>query len=265
MHSAPVHPEAPRGRPLLRAPAVEALLIQVVSLLLAIAFARGIPALFDIRLGIPAGAVTQGAIAAVLSRLRGLASWWLPIQLLFPIALVATLSLRLPPELFLLAFIALLGLYWSTFRTQVPFYPSGPAVWEQVATLLPQERPVRFIDIGSGLGGLVLHLSGARRDSAFVGIELAPLPWLASVLRARWQRSGARFIRGDYGHLGFAGYDVVFAYLSPAAMPALWQKARAEMRAGSLLLSYEFIIPGVEPDLSCIPVEGGPTLFGWRM
>jgi hypothetical protein len=207
----------------------------------------------------------QGAAAALISRLFGLAAWWLLIQALLPVALLATLALHLPPILFLFAFIVSLGLYWSTFRTQVPFYPSGPAAWEAAAGMLPADRPVKFIDIGSGLGALVLHLSKRRPESVFEGIEVAPLPWLWSVLRARIGRHRASFIRGDYGRLDFASYDVVFAYLSPAAMPALWQKARAEMRPGTLLLSYEFHIPGMPPHMTVAPADGGRSLYGWRM
>lgn len=255
----------PHGKPLFRAPAVQAVLIQVVSFLLVLAFAHGISLFIEFDITIAVAALLQGGVAASISRLRGLASWWLLIQAVFPVAVLGTLSFQLPPGVFLAAFIALLALYWSTFRTQVPFYPSGPAVWDAVASLLPQDRTVRFIDIGSGLGGLVLHLSGRRMESAFTGVEIAPLPWLASMLRSRITQNNARFIRGDYDRLDFASYDVVFAYLSPAAMPALWQKASAEMRKGSLLLSYEFVIPGVEPHIVRMPVKGGPPLYGWRI
>jgi SAM-dependent methyltransferase len=250
---------APRSKLLFHTPAVQAVLIQFSAFLLVLALACGMP------LTIAVAALLQGGIAAAISRWRRLAPWWLPIQALFPIALIGTLALRLPPAVFLAAFIMLLGLYWSTFRTQVPFYPSSPAAWEAVAELLPADRPIRLIDIGSGLGGLILHLSARRPESSFIGIELAPLPWLASVLRSRVKRNRARFIRGDYARLDFAAYDVVFAYLSPAAMPALWQKARAEMRKGALLLSYEFPIPGVEPQWRAAPREGGPVLHCWRM
>jgi hypothetical protein len=40
-----------------------------------------------------------------------------------------------------------------------------------------------------------------------------------------------------------AAYDIVYAYLSPAPMPALWDKARAEMKPGSLLISNTFAVP----------------------
>lgn len=240
-----------------RAPAVQALLIQCLALPLtwaALQLAAG-PSL-------GAAAIVQGVIAAALTAWRRLAVWWLPIQLLFPVVLGAALLLHLPNWLFGAAFLVLLCVYWSTFRTQVPYYPSGKRVWDAVAGLLPA-RPVMMIDIGSGLGGFALDLAARRPDATVVGIELAPLPWLVSAARARFSRSRARFVRGDYEHLDLGQYDAVFAYLSPAAMGALWRKAQAEMQPGSMLLSYEFAIADQPPGLSIVPAPGGPALYVW--
>jgi SAM-dependent methyltransferase len=249
-------------RQIWRAPAVRAALLQALAfpLMLSLVYLLA-------RAGFPLPpfgvALLQGALAAALSWRCGLASWWRPIQLLFPPTLLAAQSLQLPPVVFLLAFLFLLALYWSTFRTQVPFYPSGAPVWDAVAQLLPAQRPARLVDIGSGLGGLVLNLARRRPDCACSGIELAPLPWLCSVLRARLAGSAARFVRGDYERLDFGQYDVVFAYLSPAAMAALWRKAAREMRPGSMLLSYEFCIAEKPPDRSIAATVSGPALYVW--
>lgn len=250
--------------PLLRAPAVKALLLQCLAFFITGLTLVGIAYVTGSRIGIVAAALLQGSVAAALSFRFRLAFWWLPIQLLFPVTLLVVSALHLPPALFLVLFLFFLLLYWSSFRTQVPYFPSHPAVRQAVAALLPAGSP-HFIDIGSGFGGMVLHLAALRREGVFVGIEIAPLPWLASWLRARWQASAARFLRGDYTHLNFADYDVVYAYLSPAAMPALWGKAHSEMRDGCLLVSYEFPIPGHEPDSVSYPVSGGPALHVWRM
>jgi cyclopropane fatty-acyl-phospholipid synthase-like methyltransferase len=133
-----------------------------------------------------------------------------------------------------------------------------------VAALLPPERPARVIDIGSGLGGLVLALARRRPDCEVSGIELAPLPWLLSRLRARLAGSRAHFIRGDYNGLDFGRYDLVFAYLSPAAMGALWRKAEAEMKPGSVLVSYEFIIADREPDRRIVTTGSRKILYLWH-
>ena len=247
---------------ILRAPALKAVLIQALAfplmlgLVYLLARAGAGMTLFSV-------ALLQGVLAALITWRTGLARWWCAIGLLFAPALLAASALELPPLLFLLVFIFLLGLYWSTFRTQVPFYPSGPAVWREVAQLIADRPGVKLIDIGSGLGGLVLDLARRRPDGQFSGIELAPLPWLVSRLRARLKGSHARFVRGDYAALDFARYDVVFAYLSPAAMAALWQQAEKQMLPGSMLLSYEFKIAARAPDKTIAATERGPLLYVW--
>jgi SAM-dependent methyltransferase len=256
-------PGASPRRPLSIPPAVQALLIQCLALLMTLVLAFLVLPLWQVQANVAMAVLLQGGIAGALTRWRRLAPWWLLIQCLFPAALVLVLSFGLPSWIFLSAFGLLLILYWSTFRTQVPYYPSSPAVWHEVERLLPADRPPRFIDIGSGFGGLSMHLARCRPDGDYAGIELAPLPWLASLVRARLNGSRARFLRGDYADLDFGDYDVIFAYLSPAAMPALVAKAQAEMKPGCLLLSHEFAIPGVEPQLVLHPGGGGDALFGW--
>jgi hypothetical protein len=254
---------SPRAAPRIP-PALEALLIQFVACLaLIVALSLLRRALPSAGLPLFVAALLQGLVAAAISRWRRQAAWWPWMHFAFLPLLLAALSFDVPPLLSLAGFVLLVSLYWSTFRTQVPLYLSGTAARDAVAAALPQQ-PLRFIDIGSGLGGMVLDLAARRPESRFEGIELAPLPWLASRLRQLAAGRG-RFLRGDYHRLDFAQYDVVFAYLSPAAMPRLWQKAQAEMRADSLLLSHEFLIPGVEPDFATATRAGGKMLYGWKM
>jgi SAM-dependent methyltransferase len=242
---------------------VQALLIQCAALPVCVLAVALLP-LIQVDLSLGFVVLLQGSIAAALSWWRKLAPWWLAIQLLFAPALLAGAGLQLPPWLFLAGFVVLLLVYWSTFRTQVPYFPSGKRAWEAVANLLPPGRPLSMIDIGSGLGGLVLDLARRRPDSTFAGIELAPLPWLVSRLRTAMKGNHVRFVRGDYEQLDLGDYDVVFAYLSPAVMDALWRKASAEMRPGALLLSYEFGISAKPPDLTIMPSGRGPALYGWH-
>ncbi|SFV08285.1 class I SAM-dependent methyltransferase [Pseudoduganella namucuonensis] len=253
-------------RRLLRIPAVQALLLQCAAYP-ATLFTIYLLATLRVPVSLGLVAVVQGMLAALFTFKLGLAPWWRLIQLLFPAAVLAAGMLALPPVLYLLVFLLLVGLYWSTYRTQVPLYPSNPAVWEAVARELPpprEGRRPRVVDVGSGMGGMVLHLARARPDCDVTGIELAPLPWLYSRARAALSGGGARFVRGDYESLDFGDYDLVFAYLSPAAMPGLWAKASAEMRPGSLLVSYEFEIAACPPVKTIVTTEHAPSLYVWR-
>jgi hypothetical protein len=244
------------------APAMRAALAQTLALLPTIA-TLFIAARCGHPLPLYGAALLQGAFAAVLTYFWGLAPWWRAIQLVFPVALLGADMLHLPPAALFGVFLFMLLLFWSTFRTQVPFYPSGRRVWHAVSELLPPDRPVRLIDIGSGLGGLILNLAWRHPRSGLSGIELAPLPWLFSVLRARMTGSTARFLRGDYERLNFGDFDVVFAYLSPAAMAALYRKAKHEMHPAAMLVSYEFSIPGHEADRTIPVTPSGPALYVW--
>lgn len=244
----------------LKLPAVRAALIQAGAF---------VPTLFIIfgaaRAGLAPGytavALVQGVLAAIVSWRLRLPGWWLPIQFLFPILLLAARAFPIPPWIYLAVFLLLLVSFWSTFRTRVPYYPSGRAAWDAFAAALPAGRPLRVVDIGSGLGGFTLDLARRHPGWTVTGVELAPLPWLVSRLRA--VGTGARFVRGDYARLRFSDYDAIFAYLSPAAMPALWEKASREMRPGSLLASYEFPIPGHPPTRTVIVNPGGERLYIW--
>ena len=71
---------------------------------------------------------------------------------------------------------------------------------------------------------------------------------------------------GSLWSLDLGGFDVVYAFLSPAPMPELWAKAEREMRPGSLLVSHTFGIPGREPERR-IPLPGrkDACLLVWRM
>jgi SAM-dependent methyltransferase len=186
----------------------------------------------------------QAIFAYFLSIALQMAYWWRYIHLLFPLAIWAALVLQIPTGYFLVGFLLTGALFWSVFLTQVTFYPSKPEVWVAVSGLLPGKK-LKILEIGSGLGNFAIRMSQLRPESQVEGIEIAPLPWLISLIQAKFIAPGVRFRLGNYEKVNFAQYDLIFAYLSPAAMPELWKKALLEMTSESLLISHEFPIPGV--------------------
>jgi hypothetical protein len=263
----PPNPEgAPAGAysarvPLLRAAAVQAAAGVIVGILVLL-----LPAAGAGRGETMAWALAQGIVAARLGRGLGMEAWWLPIHLLFVPGLVWTLGLSLPPHYALIAFCLLASTFWGVSRTRVPLYLSSRAVAEAVAAALPQERSFSFVDLGCGLGGMLSYLARARPAGRYSGIEAAPVPFLLSRLRAALGGRAVRIDWGDLNALDLGRYDVVYAYLSPAAMDGLWHKASREMRPGSLLISNGFAVPGVTPTLTLAAgAQGGARLLLWRM
>lgn len=221
-------------------------------------------------------ALLCGALAALLSQLFGLARWWLPIQLLFAPALVLMLAINIPPGFFLAAFVVMLLVYWSTFRSQVPLYLSSKRVWQTLEELLPPAelssrgdlgKNFTFMDIGSGMGGVLTHLAEVRPDGRYYGIENAPLPYFLSRLRIKFgQYRNCHVQWGSLWACDLAPYDVVFAYLSPVPMEQLWHKVKLEMRPGTLFISNSFAVAEHPPQYS-ITLDDlqHSTLHIWHM
>ena len=244
-------------------PSVIALLLQFAAFLLAFLTVR----LLGLHPTPLAFALLCGTLAAAFSRLAGLAHWWLLIQFAFAPALVLMQAFNIPPVLFLAAFLIMLVVYWSTFHTQVPLYLSSDKVWQALETKLPAEQPFKFIDLGSGIGGVLTHLAQTHPHGSYHGVEAAPLPFLWSWLRTRF--GGYRNCTVHWGSLwdsDLSQYDVVFAYLSPVPMERLWYKVKQEMRPGSLFISNTFAVPD-HPPQGTLSVDDlhRSTLYLWQM
>jgi SAM-dependent methyltransferase len=248
-------------------PALTALMIQLLALSTVALIAAAASALTHERVaGHFPWALLQGIIAAIIGHRFGMAVWWLPLHLLFAPALVTALAFALPPLWFFGGFVLLALVYGKTYQTQVPFYLSSRAAARTTALLLPEQQGFSFLDVGSGCGGLLRHLGKVRPDGNYHGVEAAPLPYLLGKCRNFFRATGCRVSWGDFWNRDFAPYDVVYAYLSPVPMAALWRKAHAEMRPGSIFISNSFAVPGVTPDLLLeLDDFEGSRLHVWRM
>ncbi len=185
-----------------------------------------------------------GSTAFATARLTHQAWWWQVIHLLFAPLLWAGLQLQISPLWHLGIFMALFLIFRGAASGQIPLYLSGASTAPRLAALLP--RDARVLDIGAGIGSLLLPLGRQRPDLRLAGIENAPLPWLMG-----WLRTRGRAIDWHWGDLwkhGLHPYQAVYCFLSPAPMTALWRKACLEMRPGSLFISKAFPIPGQAPE-----------------
>ena len=229
-------------------PSLIALLSQVAATLITLVLVAPVLASFEVEIPLIADALIQGGIAAFLGSRLGLASWWLPINLLFSPALVSTLSFGVAPSWFFAAFVLLFLVYWSVFRSQVPLYLSSRKARVAVAGLLPSKARVRFLDLGAGLGGMLSYLDAQHPDGNFSGMEIAPLPFVLGWARKTATRGKYSLQWGDFWSHNLADQDVVYAYLSPVPMARLWRKVCDEMPAGSRFISNTFLVPSVEPE-----------------
>jgi len=195
------------------------------------------------------GLILQGVLAALLGLATNLSRWWLPFQVALPSAVVLTLSLDAPGWLWPALFVVSLLVYWNSARAQVPLYLSNRTTWAALRELLPAGPAFNFIDLGCGVGGTTQYLARHLPEGRFLGVETAPLPFAVSKLRQMMSGPGnARIAYASLWDQDLSKFDVVYAFLSPAPMPKLYAKARAEMRPGSRLISNSFEVPGHPAD-----------------
>lgn len=201
----------------------------------------------------------QAIIAATSAAMLRSERWWIVIHLLFSPLLAAALSLNADPRWAAAIFALLLLIFWGTLNTRVPLYLSGREVATAIEALLPPDRPARMLDLGCGTGSVIAPLAQQRPNCHFHGIESAPAPWVITHLRSR-TLPNLSVERGDFFSADWRGYDVIYAFLSPHPMAAVWAKACTELGPQALLISKDFPVAGAEPARS-LRLPSGSTLY----
>lgn len=220
--------------------------IQAVAALVVLSLAWPYYGLRNEALPWPESAFAIGSTALLIAIATHQPWWWRVIHTVFaPLAWVVA-GLAIDPGWFLLAFALLLLVYRGALNGQVPLYLSNAQTASALAELVADRGEFSFVDLGAGIGSVVCPLARAMPGGRFTGIENAPATWFVGRLRTAGM-TNCDWRLGDIWQVDLARYDVVYAFLSPAPMPALWQKACAEMTAGSLLVSNSFPVPGVAP------------------
>lgn len=109
------------------------------------------------------------------------------------------------------------------------------------------QRPLRFVDLGSGDGRVVFRAAREGLFSEAAGYEINPaLHLFASCRRMLAPRywSTTNFYRRDLWKTQLRQYDVVAVYGLSPIMGRLGKKLEEELRPGSIVVSNVFVIPG---------------------
>jgi hypothetical protein len=211
--------------------------------------------------------VVQGVAAALISHFARLARWWLVLQVALPPAGLALHESSVPAWIYLAIVVGLAAVFWNALGERVPLYLTNHRTVDAIDSLLPKGKTFRFIDIGCGIASVLSPLARRHPEAEFVGVESAPLPYVLGVIRL-WivNRQNARLDFVSLWDQSLADYDIVYCFLSPAPMAAVFEKAAAELKPGSLLVSNSFLVPGHAPD-ETVAVEDrrNTRLHLWRI
>ena len=210
-----------------------------------------------------------GATAAMLSIVCRQAPWWWGIHFFFCPALYFLLRLNLPPEWFLVAFILFFLIFRGAATTQVPLFLTNNATLLEIEKILLEEsesqkkEKLLFLDAGAGLGTVILFLAKRYPNHHFIGVENSPIPFFIGKMRTQ-KLPNIEWRWGNYERQNFENADILYAFLSPAPMPKIWNQAHRQMQKGALFLSNTFEIPGITPK-KIVENDAARPLFCYRL
>jgi hypothetical protein len=188
--------------------------------------------------GFPLSAVLAGLTGQLASGAAGSPAAWL---WLLPLALLALA-------------------YPARAWRDAPFFPTPTDALAELPEVVTLPAQAAVLDLGCGAGHGLQALHAAYPQARLHGIEWSwLLRWLAA-WRCRW----ARVRQGDMWTADWSSYQLVYLFQRPESMERAVQKARAEMLAGSWLVSLEFQASGLQPHAVLRP-RGGKPVWVYRL
>lgn len=204
-------------------------------------------------------------IAFLLARWIGMTLPWQFFNLLLAPGVILYTYLELPSGLAVTALALALLLYAPTFWTRVPYFPTHPRLYDSIANLIPTERPFRVLDLGCGMGRLLNYLADARPQARCEGVEISPLAYLfARVWLWLNRRQNARVSLRNFWNMSLADFDLVYAFLAPGPMPALWEKVQEELKPGAMFVTNTFAVEGANIEQIATGEKYQNTLYVFR-
>ncbi len=193
-----------------------------------------------------------GLVAAVVgSAVLRLSPVWIAATLAGPGLALGSIGLGFSPWVYAGLMLMMLGIFAGALGpSRAPLFLTSRRAALCVARLASRAGASQLADLGAGTGIASFSLARALPQCRVVAVEASPLLCLMLWLRAfalgpvlargrRWPRR-VQVVGGDLFKQDLARFDLVYAFLSPAAMEPLVKKARREMRQGTLLVSNSF-------------------------
>jgi hypothetical protein len=209
------------------------------------------------RLGLAAlVALAVASAGGVLLSLLG-ATWWRRaiIGLGFPLSLALAGGASLPAWAWLLPLALLLLIYPLNAWRDAPLFPTPAHALRELATQAPLPARALVLDAGCGLGDGLKALRETYPQAQLQGLEWSwPLRGLCA-LRCPW----ARVRQGDIWRANWSPYALVYLFQRPESMARAVEKARAELDAGSWLVSLEFEATALQPQAVLRCPDGRPV------
>jgi SAM-dependent methyltransferase len=117
-----------------------------------------------------------------------------------------------------------------------PWVPTRKVDYERIDKLANLKDGEKLYDLGCGLGGVLFYLSERHKNSKFIGIEIAPFPYLFAKLRSLFYQN-VRIKFGDLKRQNLSSAKVVYMFLTPDTHNKLKIKLIRELKPEAKIIT----------------------------
>jgi len=144
----------------------------------------------------------------------------------------------------ILAILGYLAFIMVSFRNTVPYVPTPRRIIKQMIKLAEIKPGERIVDLGSGTGRIIIPIAKKNKENLIIGIEKSFFLRLITKLRLALHpliNNRIQIVNRDFFNTDIASFDVIFCFLTPAALRLLTPKLKL-LKTNSRIISYMFPI-----------------------
>jgi ribosomal protein L11 methylase PrmA len=145
--------------------------------------------------------------------------------------------------------IAIVGYFLWTFITGAGYEPVPRKILAEMIEMSQPRKGQKVYDLGSGFGRMIITVA-QETGATCVGVEVDPLKvlWTRRAVRKKGLQAQVTVIRANLLDADISDADFVFVFLWEGIMQKLAEKAKKEMKTGSMIVSYYHKIVGWETE-----------------
>lgn len=130
-----------------------------------------------------------------------------------------------------------------SLHTQLPYVPSHKNVVRKIVQLDVLNSKHKIVDLGSGLGWLLVTLAKHYSETQFYGVELRKIFFWLSKFYTFGFRQRIHLTHGDMFNYPIHDADAIVGFWVPSLMPKLLEKFQNECKSDCVIISNMFQLP----------------------
>ena len=135
-------------------------------------------------------------------------------------------------------------------KNSTPFFSSGKKIIKKAIENIEIEPEMTIYELGCGKAEFLKQIKREhpRKNLKLVGVENFIFPLLLLKIQNKIKGYNIEIKNKDLFQSDFSDADIIYCFLNVHAMKELKPKLFFQCRPGTKVVSYQFSIPGVEPN-----------------